>query len=89
MTQLQKPPSAKMVPASWRKTIALGLMYMSFSSTMMVFNKAALRVFPYPMQLTSMQYLIRCPAPALHTHPSLAHTPQLLAAAPLPQPMHH
>jgi len=35
----------------------MGALYVFFSSTMMIFNKAALRVFPFPMQLTAFQYL--------------------------------
>lgn len=36
----------------------MGMLYAFFSSTMMIFNKGALGVFPFPLQLTSMQYAV-------------------------------
>ena len=41
---------------------AVGLMYAFFSSTMMIFNKGALGVFPFPLQLTSLQYFVSAAA---------------------------
>ena len=40
----------------------VGLMYAFFSSTMMIFNKGALGVFPFPLQLTSLQYFVSAAA---------------------------
>jgi solute carrier family 35 protein len=38
--------------------LLMGLLYAFFSSTMMIFNKGALGVFPFPLQLTSLQYFV-------------------------------
>jgi drug/metabolite transporter (DMT)-like permease len=45
-----------------REIFLMGCLYMLFSSTMMICNKAALKVFPFPLQLTAFQYLISAAA---------------------------
>lgn len=51
-----------MAEATKKQVMMMGGLYVFFSSTMMIFNKAALRVFPFPMQLTAIQYFISAAA---------------------------